>query len=239
VAGAGDLSAGRFISLIFGRSGGGGFGSVGGGVPCVASDMSGGGGVTGGASGESSSGMFGLAGGGVSSKCGDARLGHRQLATRPGTRSLNCPARPVVTGMSDLEAGEHRPGAPGSPQRRGNMRLLVEWFGKKPGHGARRPRKLRGHRGRALCDVNRDIGTDRANEAWFRQQAGSMVGWLIIKLRINSSRLAVIRLLARDLFQGIGHALVSFNKSRNHRDNENGDGNERDRVDKNKKTSDC
>ncbi len=89
--------------------------------------------MTGGAGGEASGWMSGLAGCGVGGEGGDARLGHRQLSTRPRPPRLNGSARAVVMGMPDLEVREHTLGGHCGPQRQGPVRLLIKSWRRSSG----------------------------------------------------------------------------------------------------------
>jgi len=104
------------LPITFRGGVGSGGDSVGGGVTGVADDMGGGGGVAGGTGGSSGRSVIGVAGGGVSGKCGGARLAHRYLATHPGTPCSEGFARSVVFRVLLLEVWEHVLGAVGSPE---------------------------------------------------------------------------------------------------------------------------
>ena len=113
-----------------GSSGGGGEGGVGGGGDSVggSGDSVGGSvtgvtgnvgaccGVTGGTGGGTGRSLIGVAGGGVSGKCGGARLAQRYLTTHPGAPCFDSFPRSVVFRVLLLEVGEYMLGAVSGPE---------------------------------------------------------------------------------------------------------------------------
>jgi len=95
---------------------GGGGDSVGGSVTGVTGNVGGCGGVTGGTGGGTGRSLIGVAGGGVSGKCGGARLAQRYLTTHPGTRRFDSFPRAVVFRVLLLEVWEHMLGAVSGPE---------------------------------------------------------------------------------------------------------------------------
>lgn len=103
-----------------GRGGVTGDGGVGGGSDSV------GGGVTCGTGCGAGSRLIGIAGGGVSGKCGGARLAHRYLTTHPGTPCFDCIPRTVVSRILLLKVWEHMLGAVCRPEHQRPVVPLIE-----------------------------------------------------------------------------------------------------------------
>jgi hypothetical protein len=122
------------ITFLGGGSGGvGGIGGVGGGgdgvggsVTGVTGNVGGCGGVTGGTGSGTGRSLIGVAGGGVSGKCGGARLAQRYLTTHPGTPCFDSFPRSVVFWVLFFEIWEDMLGAVSGPEHQWPVVLLVE-----------------------------------------------------------------------------------------------------------------
>jgi len=106
------------ITFLGGSSGGvgGGGDSVGGSVTGVTGNVGGCGGVTGGTGSGTGRRLIGVAGGGVSGKCGGARLAQRYLTTHPGTPCFDSFPRSVVFWVLFFEIWEDMLGAVSGPE---------------------------------------------------------------------------------------------------------------------------
>lgn len=120
VLGRTDCSFGR----IRGRHGGAD--RVGGGMAGMAGDVGGGNGLAGGAGGRSGRGIIRIASGGVGGERSGPRLGHGDLAKRPGPPRLDRLPRPVVIRVLVFEASEYMLGAVDGPEHQCPVILLVE-----------------------------------------------------------------------------------------------------------------
>jgi hypothetical protein len=85
-------------------------------VTGVTGNVGGCGGVTGGTGGGTGRRLIGVAGGGVSGKCGGARLAQRYLTTYPGTPCFDSFPRSVVFRVLLLEVREYMLGAVSGPE---------------------------------------------------------------------------------------------------------------------------
>ena len=119
------LPAPGVVARAVGRGGAGGPDGVGRGTELVGRDVGDHPGLAGGECGVSR-GSGEVPGGGVGMAAGRACLGHRHLASCPGTRQLDRPSRTVILGPRLLEVVQHVLRAVGRPQREQVMIVVRE-----------------------------------------------------------------------------------------------------------------